>query len=419
MKLKNVKMGLFGCAFLFFLYSCEVEQIEPAQPVEEENVIDSTEVEKDKQETADSSNVEKGDREVKVIGTGNGDLIIRDSQNVNYSIRPGTYAYVEISNVSNSIISGNGEVKIIGGVVDIKNVDGVTLSEIGLENSSKGIFIEGQANNLTFKDMSLKNVSGIDFSINRKYDGTSSSYSSNIHLINIKAENIQSLFYGNGGIRDDGFYGLIKGFKLTGSSITNSPNLGSALYINLAEDYEISGNTINNVNTENNNHNGIFHMMGNGKIYNNKITNHQGNAVRSWLFSITKPNSVVEIYNNIVYNSRRYSAFEVQVTPDIERAASFKPANSKIYNNTVGRMNTGQPKYYEGRIVDIYQTFGSVEVYDNLYFDMRDNLVSLNQSNPVDTKVKETNNKYFKNAGDAVTDLKSFASKVSGVGAKL
>ncbi|MFB5944694.1 hypothetical protein [Albibacterium profundi] len=418
MKVKSVKMGLLGCAFLFFLYSCEVEQIEPAKPVENENVIDSAETEK---ETIDSSRVEKKDENIEVIGTGSGKLVIKDVENKNFSIKPGVYGDILIENTKNTSIKGDKNVKIVGSTINISNVDNIEIAGITIENGTKGIYISKSANDLTLKDINLKNIStyGIRFDVNKKFDNSPQSYSKNIQLINIKAENVRVLFESTGGIETDGFYGLIKGFKLTGSTIVNSPNLESAVYLNLGEDFEVSNNVVNNVNTNNNNHNGIFHVKGNGKIFNNKITNHQGNAVRSWLFSITKPNSLVEIYNNIVYNSRRYSAFEVQVTPDIKGKVGFKPANAKIYNNTVGKMNTGQPKYYEGRIIDIYQTFGSVEVYNNLYFDMRDNIVSLNQSNPNDTKVKETNNRYFKNANEAVTDLTAFISKIPGIGAKL
>lgn len=419
MKLKNVRMGLLSCFFLFFMYSCEVEKIEPAKPVEEENVIDSTEVDKEEEEKAqDSSSTEKGNRDTKIIGTGSGNIIINDSDGINYTIKPGHYTYMEFNNVSNSIIDGLEKVTVSGSIINMTNIDNVIFQNLSIENSPKGIKVHNRANNLTFNNLKLKNASGINFSVNKKFDGSASSYSHNIVLTNIHAENTGLLFYSEGGIKKDGFYGLIKGLKIANNTVLNSPNYGSGVYVNLAEDFEISDNVVNNVNSQNSNHNGIFHVKGNGKIFNNKVTNHSGNAVRSWLFSITKPDALVEIYNNIVYNSERYSAFEVQVTPGIKRMASFKPAHAKIYSNTVGKMNSGA-KYYEGRIVDIYQTYGTVEVYNNLYFDMRDHVVSLNQSNPNDTKVEERNNKYFENASEAVIDLKSFRSKVPGIGAKL
>lgn len=414
MKLKNVKMGLFGCAFLFFLYSCEVEQVEPAKPVEKENAIDSAELE----EKTDSSTLDKSNREVKVIGNGSGSIKIQDSDGINYTIKPGNYSYVEFKNVQNSVIDGFDKVKMTGSIVNLTNIENVVFQNISIEDSPRGINVNEKANNLIFNSIKLKNTPGISFRIDRKYDGSPSSYSQNIQINNIQAENISSLFSSGGGLKNDGFYGLIKGLKIRDNVIKNSPNFGSGVYVNMVEDYEISGNIIDNVNSQNSNHNGIFHVKGNGKIHNNKVTNHQGNAVRAWLFSITEPNSLVEIYNNVVYNSERYSAFEVQVTPGIKQMSVFKPANAKIHNNTVGRMNSGA-KYYEGRVVDIYQTYGNVEVYNNLYFDMRDNIVSLNQSNPKDTKVTEKNNKYIKNGSEAVNDLKNFVSKIPGIGAKL
>lgn len=418
MKVKNLKMGVLGCILAVLLFSCEREIVEPAQPTpEKDNVIDSTET-SDKESSNDEN--EKNDQQPETIGTGSGKLTIVDVEGKNLVIKPGNYSEILIKGVTNTSIKGNGEVRIAGGIINLINTNGLEFSGISIENAQKGIVIKESVNNLTITDFNFKNISSsvIKVDIQKKYDGTPQSFSSNIHLDKIQAENIRSLFQGNGGIRSDGFYGLIKGFKFTNSTVINSPNLESAVYLNCGEDFEISNNVINNVNIGDQKHNGIFHVRGNGKIFKNKITNHQGNAVRAWLFSITKPNSLVEIYDNVVYNSERYSAFEVQVTSEMTQSDSFLPANAKIYNNTVGKMNSGS-EFYEGRIVDIYQTYGFVDVYNNLYFDMRDDLVSLNQSNGEYTKVTEENNRYFDKAADAVYDLVNFKSKVPNIGANI
>lgn len=418
MEVKNLKMGVLGCILATFLLSCEREIVQPAQPTpEKENVVDSTET---KEEESGNDKKEQNDQKAETIGTGSGKLTIIDVEGKNLVIKPGNYSEIMIKGVSNTSIRGNGEVKIRGGIINLINTNGLNFSGISIENSQKGIIIKESVNNLKLTDFNFKNISStvIKVDIQKKYDGTPQSFSSNIHLDKINGENVRSLFQGNGGIRNDGFYGLIKGFKFTNSKVINSPHLESAVYLNCGEDFEISNNIINNVNIGDKKHNGIFHVRGNGKIFGNKITNHQGNAVRSWLFSITKPNSVVEIHDNIVYNSEMYSAFEVQVTPAIKQSNSFVPANAKVYNNTVGRMNSG-PEYYEGRVIDIYQTYGSVDVYNNLYFDMRDNLVSLNQSHGKYTDVTEKNNQYFDKATDAVYNLINFKSKVPNIGASI
>src|SRR5690606_35286283 len=160
MKLKNVKMGLFGCAFLFFLYSCEVEKIEPAKPVEKENVIDSAKTEK---ETADSSKVEKKDESVEVIGTGSGKLVIKNVENKNYSIKPGTYGDILIENTKNTSIKGDKNVKIVGSTINISNVDNIEITGITIENGAKGIYISKSADDLTLKDITFKNISTYGF----------------------------------------------------------------------------------------------------------------------------------------------------------------------------------------------------------------------------------------------------------------
>lgn len=434
MKAVSTSLPILACLILLFASSCEVEKIDPVAPaevVEEPSQDAETDSKNDSESDEDSDTGSDkdstgGDDKLEVIGSGSGTLVLKDIENKKYSIKPGIYSSFQLENIKSTSLEGFDKVKIKNGSIYMSRVNGLTLSGVMIEDSDQpAISIYDEANDLTIKNLSLKNIrnSAIRFLLDKRYDGSPASYSRNIHLINIKAENIGSLFGTKGEIKSDGFYGLIKGFKLTNSSIINSPRLSNGVYIGCVEDYEISNNIINNVNKSekytdgNNDHNGIFHVNGNGKIFKNTITNHQGNGVRAWLFSIAKPNAQVEIYENVVYNSTRYSAFELQVPPYMKALPSFVPANAKIYNNTIGRLNTGEPKFYEGRVVDIYQTYGNVAVYNNLYFNMRDNIISLNQSNENDTKVKESNNRYFKQASDAVFDLTSFKSKVPGIGA--
>lgn len=351
------------------------------------------------------------------VGTGSGALILKNYEGKNFKIQPGTYSYFQFENLTNCKVSGLNQVKIVGGNVTMNTINGLTLSGISIIDSKYRAFnFSKEANDLILKDIELSNIGDVCmvFDINKKYNGTPASYSNNIQLVNIKANNISTFFGAQGTITNDGFTGLIKNFKMTGCTITNSPNLADGVYIGCAEDYEISNNVINNVNSANGNHNGIFHILGTGKIFNNTCTNHQGNLVRAWLFNITKT-STVEIYNNKVYNSTRYGAFELQVPLWIKELAAFKPANAKIYNNTVGKLNTGVPKYFEGRLLDLYMTYGTVEIYNNLSFDLYDNIMINNMSST--TISVNSGNVYKATAGEAVSDLISFRSIVPGVGA--
>lgn len=353
------------------------------------------------------------------IGTGSGALIIKNESGKNFRIKAGTYTYFQFENISNCKIDAY-DVKIIGGNVSLNTVNNLTLNGLTIENSTYRAFnIYTKANDLILKDITLNNIGDIAmvFHINKKYDGTADSYSNNIQLINIKANNVGTLFSSAGGHVNDGYTGLIKNFKMIGCSITNSPLLSNGVYLAAAEDYEFSNNIIDNVNSKQGNHNGIFHVIGNGKIFDNKCTNHQGNMVRAWMCSFTKEGTV-EIYNNVVWNSTRYGAFELQVPPFMKALGGFKPATiAKVYNNTAGKLNTGLPKYFEGRLLDMYDTYSSIEVYNNLLFNNIDELfLNKMSTDGVTNLTKNSNNIYRVNPADAVGDLTNFKSLIPGVG---
>jgi len=423
-------MGVVIFLILFSFFGCEVENISPVEPsenVEEQKTDDSNSETDNESETETNKDSVNTQQKSEVIGNGSGKLSLKNVKNKHYSIKPGTYSSFHVENVTNTTIDGFGKVKISKGNINISNINGLVLSGIAVENSQNvAIHIHTSANNLTIQNISLKNISnyGVRFDINNKYDGSPRSFSENIQLKNINAEQIGTLFISQGGVKEDGFYGLIKGFKLTNSIVKNSPKLNGLTSLGLAENYEMSNNIVDNVNASPkypnglNTHTGIFFAKGNGKIFNNKVTNYQGSVVRAWLLSITKV-GVVEIHDNIAYNSTRYGAFELQAPAYIRKSKHFSPANAKVYNNTVGLLNTGEPKFFEGRLLDLYNTYGEVEVYNNLSFKLRDNLLINNMSSPKDTKItKNTNNRYFPSAENAVHDLTNFKSKFPGVGAR-
>ena len=360
--------------------------------------------------------------ETMVVGNGSGELILNDLTNKKITIKPGTYANFQFKNFKNVTIDGAHNVKIKGGGVHLTNMAGVTLMNFDVENSPyRAVDVYNVAHDLILKNLNLTNIGDVCmvFHANETYNGQSSSYSQNIQLLNIVADNISTFFGGSGGVTSNGFTGLIKNFKMSNCTIKNSPTLADGVFLGCAEDYEISNNRIENVNSKQGNHNGIFHLQGNGKVFNNTCTNHQGNMVRAWMCSITKPGSV-EIYNNVVWNSTRYGAFELQVPPSLKAKKSFKPGIvAKVYNNTVGQLNTGAPKYFEGRLLDLYTLYAPVEVYNNLVFNNRDILILNNMSDRKVTPItKNSNNVYKDNASDAVEDLVTFRSRISGVGAK-
>ena len=359
--------------------------------------------------------------ETMVVGTGSGPLILKNLTDKKITIKPGTYSYFEFKSFKNVTIDGAHNVKIVGGGVHLTDMAGVTLMNFDILNSPYRAFdMYDEENDLILKNLNLTNIGDVCmvFHPNRPYNGQPSSYSNNIQLLNIVADNISTFFGGSGAVTSNGFTGLIKNFKMSNCTIKNSPTLADGVFLGCAEDYEISNNRIDNVNSKQGNHNGIFHLQGNGKVFNNTCTNHQGNMVRAWMCSITKPGSV-EIYDNVVWNSTRYGAFELQVPPSLKALGGFKPGViAKVYNNTVGQLNTGAPKYFEGRLLDLYTLYAPVEVYNNLIFNNRDNQIFNNMSDrKVTPLTKNSNNVYKDNASDAVENLITFRSHIAGVGA--
>src|SRR5690606_20300681 len=104
----------------------------------------------------------------------------------------------------------------------------------------------------------------------------------------------------------------------------------------------------------------------NGEFHNNYISNFQGNSLRARPFSFGSTVKELLIYNNIVINSRKYSAFEVQTFDNedlIGRVNTF--ANIKVFNNTCGNLNLSSDWY--GVVLDAYNiSGGKCEVFNNL-----------------------------------------------------
>ncbi|AHF17061.1 hypothetical protein [Niabella soli] len=354
----------------------------------------------------------------------NGDIV---------QIKGGLYSSITIKNVTvpNGIrvtFSNSGLVTLNGGGwLRLSNLNNVTVSGAGTSPTDRGfaftnsayraVELSGSINNFTLQNMLFKNIGDYVIYYNDLdklvYDGSAQSYRSNIAFLNLDGENINTFINLPGDISNSNFTGLLRNVEVGHISCINSPGIGIVVSLGACEDYNVHDNLINNINSQNDNHNGIFMLSGNGKFYNNTVKNHQGNAIRAWLYSVSSPKTV-EIYNNIVYNSRKYSAFEVQVPPYVKASPLFKPANAKVYNNTAGQMNTSLSSF-PGRLLDLYNTYGTLEFYNNLAFANNDAELINDMS---DTKITVNSNNFYKAAlGDAVVNSTNLNSKIPGVGA--
>jgi hypothetical protein len=449
--LKKLKAVLLLSVIISLFISCtkDIEPVIPSDPdpietptPDDEIVTPDEEPNSPEEEPSEEKPTENENQKNSIeIGTGSGQLTIDGNSTVlqgkNFiTIKGGTYSSIAIKNLNSTIenpifIKNAGQVTVSGGmsVEDAINVtisgDNVPGMQYGfnLHNISyKGITMWGKLTGITLKNISFKNIGDyvIDINGSMPYLGTAETRFERFKVLNCKFDNAGVIHY-VGHVDNGQDVGFMKDLEIAHNIIENS-NSGSFAYIGNVQDYNIHHNTINNYNPTNNNHNGIFHMIGNGKFHNNKFTNVQGNAIRAWLYSRGNTPATVEIFNNVIYNTRKYGAFEIQGFDRYIVPGKTTFANAKVYNNTGGRLNT--EKDWAGFMLDLYNYGGTLEYYNNLGFDMHyannnpGNVQMINNMSDVKI-IKNTNNSYFSTSAEAVVNLSSFKSRYPGIGADL
>ncbi len=407
-----------------------IDSLEGTQPPDSAGVDDPD----------DDQNNGDDDIEIVLMGTGNGGNLTIDGNTRQFNckqrirIKGGSYNSIQIQNLKGEpgcpiIIENEGLVELDGNGKQIRlsNLDQVTVRGNAVKNIAKGFIVKNNSNraieideainNFSLQYFSFENIGDyvISYPYYAVYNGNSNSYSENISFTHISCRQTGPFLVGGGSIKDGFLDGLVKNLEIAFLDFQNSPGVGSVVKMGNVEAYNIHDNLINNINSSNTNHNGIFMLDGNGKFYNNIVTNHQGNAIRAWTFSIGTTPKEVLIYNNIVYNSIKYSAFEVQSFDSYISPGKTIYANVKVFNNTCGRMNTSRD--WDGAVIDVYSLKGGkCEVFNNLAFDFpKADLIWTIQN---DTAPTGSNNLYFSSSSSAgISDLKQF-KLISGSKAK-
>jgi hypothetical protein len=380
------------------------------------------------------------------LGTGSGNLSIDGktlgiTSNTIIKIKGGSYNGIQISNINGTnkpvIVQNDGLVQLVGNKqIKLSNLNNVTISGNGTPGISRGFVFKDRTvdgapvqltdniNNFTLQNVSFQNLvtyGCIQYTPQNIYNGSEGSYSKNLKFLNIDCDNTGTLIRFRGSAQDNSIKGLIKDIEIAYATFQNSRKVGSAVVLESVDSYNIHHNFIKDINQESNNHNGIFYLIGNGKFYNNYVKDHQGNAIRAWCFSLGDSPKEVLIFNNIVANSREYSAFELQTFKRNIMPGKTTYVNAKVFNNTCGNL---LPKSgtFPAQILDLYtQEGGKCEVFNNLGYQFP--LVGQNNTNPIwnqlgSTKPSSYSNKYFKTYTDAgITDNVKFGL-ASNSGAK-
>lgn len=383
------------------------------------------------------------DAELMNVGTGSGNLMIDGKSmnlkgNVLVKIKNGAYRTITLKNlVADSgkriFIKSAGEVSVLEGM-STENLNNVTISGDNLPEIKYGfkfkniayraIMMNGKLSGVTLRNMSFENVNnyviagersnGKDFA----YKGTKETRTENFKILNCLFDKVGTIAFGGSFNKDNAEdSGFFKDVEIAYNTFQNT-DAGNVCSFTNVQNYDIHHNVVNNVNPTNNNHNGIFFMEGNGKFHHNKLTNYQGNAIRMWLYSRGNTPETNEIYYNVCYNTRKYGAFELQAFERNLQPGKTTYANARVFNNTVGKMNTSRD--WEGQILDLYNTGGTLEYFNNLGFELVSTTTqTANMINNMSGKkpALDYNNKYFRTSDEAIADAEKFKSLIPDIGA--
>lgn len=362
-------------------------------------------------------------------------LLLGQLSNVSVKIKPGTYSDIWI------YLEKGTNVKIDATGVTFKNCS-MTIGSIEnfelygatfIDQSYRAISIEGFSNEVKLHDLSFKNIGDYVITYQGKpvFDGTDKTVSKNWTIEKCSFINTSQAFSAGGDYTDQGVIGVFKNFKFLNNTIKDCPAIGTVVWVGAADNYEIAGNLIDHINyvfddpnAKNGYHWGIFAMNGNGSFHDNKVTNHSGNLIRAWGVSFGSTIKDILIYNNIAYSSHKYSAFELQSPPWMTEYREkypnrIKVTNARVYNNTAGKMNTS--KDWEGQMLDLYNTGGSLYYFNNSGFNMNRGQGPITDmiNNMSDVIIHRNDGNIYKtNWQDVVSDLTTFKSKLTGIGAQ-
>ena len=335
------------------------------------------------------------------VGTGSGNLTIDGSKtkypaNSVIVIKAGTYQTINVQNLSNVTVENGSGTVIMDGTSDMyaginfTNCSTVTLTRnpavastspygFVVQNVSyRPTAISGVNTNLTLEYISYKNIGDYTIHVTAssllQWNGSASS---------LQGQNLKILacsFNGcnagalqvEGSVTTSGVYGLQKGLEIGYCTFTNC-NSGDICFAGAVDQYYIHDNVLTDLNTTNNNDNGLFHFIGNGNFVRNHATNYQGHMIRMWTLSFGSTPETCLVYDNVGIGSRKYSPFEWQSTAglNIPSAPNTTYVNIKLCNNTAGDLNTSHDASFGACLVDNYgMPAGSTqEVYNNLLFN--------------------------------------------------
>ncbi len=277
---------------------------------------------------------------------------------------------VEFNDPSPSTFSNLTNVEIRG--------DGVPGIPFGfyMHDLIRGISIDGAMSGVYFSYIKMVNIKdyGVFFyNPSLVYNGTNSNTSLfyDIKFLHFSVSNIMASFLQLGlfgRVMDDGLVSMFRKLEVAYCTVDYTDQQ-DVFHLSKVLEANIHHNRLSHLGANDFRHTGIIYLYGSGAVHHNYISDYWGSGLRAHSFSLDTV-GVVNIYNNVMVNSRKYSGIEVQCTPeDIAYSSYMRYCNFKVYNNTFGNLSAAD---WQAAMIDSYNAVGgTIEIKNNLGFNIQ------------------------------------------------
>ncbi|MEP6746548.1 MAG: PKD domain-containing protein [Bacteroidota bacterium] len=335
------------------------------------------------------------------VGTGTGFIDYEDAQNQlnlkdddTVMINPGKYKNMTFKNITASpghriYIMNSGQVEFNdpqpSWFSNLTNVsirgDGTPGVDFGfyMHDLIRGIYVDGTMSGVYFSYVKMVNIADYAiffFNPSLQYNGTNNSNSLfyDIKFLHFSVYNISTTFLQIGvytRIVDDGLINMVRKLEVAYCTVDYTLE-EDVLHLDKVVNANIHHNRFSHLGKNDYRHTGIVYLYGNGDVHHNYISDYWGSGLRAHGFSLDTIGAV-NVYDNVMVNSRKYSAVEAQITPeDINYSPYLHYCNYKIYNNTFGNLSAND---WNCSMVDTYDADGgTIEIKNNLGFNIQRDL---------------------------------------------
>lgn len=234
----------------------------------------------------------------------------------------------------------------------------------------RAVAIDGTIQHATWSNISVTNIQDYGFFVfngDLVWDGTDETTLFDMKFLDIHARDVAYDLFMIGNYRP--FADKVSIPKKLEIARVDLERQGSCTVINVdpGMDVNIHHNRIVDSGLEDERHCGIVFLHGNGSVHHNVIDNFWGNGMRAWCIGLPGLD-MIDFYNNIVINSRKYSGVEAQAFDDDMAVPPAKTCTFRYVNNTFGNLTALD---YTAAMVTAYGLAGStLEVRNNLGFNI-------------------------------------------------